>query len=126
MDRYRVHDLEPEEESVDRVLATVPSVPPPQGFRDAVMRRIGRRRSAWELVVAAALAVPSAAFLAWIALVHGEDFATGIQSVFTAAQGTQSELFFFVDGLVVLAVALLGLGSALAAHALLRAPAAAR
>jgi len=116
-------DLDQDELAADRLLSAITSEPPPLGFRDAVMRRVlaERRQSAWEWIVSAALALPSLAFLAWAAAAHGGDFAAGLSGVFAAATGEAPELFFFVDGLVVLAVALCGLAGAVAAHALLSA-----
>ncbi len=117
-------DLAPEERSIHRLLAAIPPAAPPIGFRDAVMRRVAaaQPRTAWEWIVAGALVLPSFAFLAWDVVANGSDFAEGLANAFAAAQGTASETFFFVDGMVVLAVALLGLGSIVAAHAALSVP----
>lgn len=119
----RLPDLDPAELAVDRLLSAVTPQAPPLGFRDAVMRGVlaERRQSAWEWIVVAAFALPSLAFLAWAAAVYGGDFAAGLNGVFAAAAGETTEVFFFVDGLVVLAVALCGLAGAVAAHALLAA-----
>lgn len=115
-------DLEPEEQELHRLLASVPPVPPPLGFRDAVMRRLSPgRRSIWEGALAAALAIPSIAFIVWELAVHGADFAAGLEQAFALAGSTQAETFFFVDGLVVLAFAVLGAASLLGADALIRA-----
>ncbi len=116
-------DLAPEERSLDRVLAAAAPLAPPIGFRDAVMRQVRaeRPRTAWEWVVAAALALPSLAYLAWELSANGSDFIVGLSNAFAAAQGAQAEEFFFVDGLVVLAVALIGVASVVAAHASLAA-----
>lgn len=118
--RRELRDLSADETEIDRLLSRVRPVAPPLGFRDAVMRRVPQRRAGWELLVGAALTLPSVTFLAWIILEHGDEFATGIDNVFAAARGSDAELVFFVDGLVVLAVALLGIASVLVAHALLR------
>ena len=50
------------------------------------------------------------------------DLAAGADRVFAAAQGLDdaSGAAFFVDGLLVIAVALVGLGSLIATHAMLR------
>lgn len=120
MDRYHgTPDLAPEELSLDRVLAAAAPVAPPIGFRDAVMRQVGaeRPRAMWEWVVAAALALPSLAYLVWDLAANGSDFIDGLSNAFLAAQGAQAEEFFFVDGLVVIAVALIGVASVVAAHA---------
>ena len=116
-------DLEPEERSLHRVLAAVRPEPLPVGFRDVVMRRISVQRGvAWEWIVAAALAIPSFGYLVWAVLAHGTDLAAGAERVFAAAQGLEdaSGAAFFIDGLLVIAVALVGLGSLIAAHAMLR------
>jgi len=118
-----MHDLERPEQDVHRVLSAVRPEPLPVGFRDAVMRRISAERGvAWEWIAAAALAVPSLGYLIWAVLVHGADISNGIDRVIAAAQGLEdaSGTAFFVDGLLVVAVALVGLGSLIAAHAMLR------
>lgn len=118
-----MHDLEPEERALHRVLGAVRPEPLPVGFRDAVMRRVAAERElAWEWIAAAALAVPSLAYLFWAVVAHGADLAAGMERVLAAAQGLEdaSGASFFVDGLLVIAVALVGLGSLIAAHAMLR------
>jgi hypothetical protein len=117
--RRETGDLSTDETEIDRLLSRVRPIAPPLGFRDDVMRRVRERRAGWELLVAAALALPSLAFLAWILVEHGDEFVAGLDNVFAAAQGTGGELVFFVDGLVVLAVALLGIASVLVTHVLL-------
>lgn len=118
-----MHDLERPEQDIHRVLSAVRPEPLPVGFRDAVMRRISADRGvAWEWIAAATLVVPSLGYLIWAVLVHGADLANGLDRVITAAQGLEdaSGTAFFVDGLLVIAVALVGLGSLIATHALLR------
>ncbi|MDP9265821.1 MAG: hypothetical protein M3O91_06870 [Chloroflexota bacterium] len=116
-------DLEDDELAIDRLFAAVPPEAPPLGFRDAVMRAlIAEERTSWEWIVAALLALPSFTFVAWELARSGADFARAFESAIafaTSAQG-DAEAFFFVDGLFVLAVALLGLASLIATHALLR------
>jgi len=105
------------------VLAAVRPEPLPVGFRDAVMRRVATERGVgWEWIAAAALAIPSFGYVIWAVLAHGADLAAGVDSIFTAAQGLDDATgaAFFVDGLLVIAVALVGLGSLIAAHAMLR------
>lgn len=112
--------LEPEERELDRLLSLARPVPVPIGFRDAVMSRIrGERRVTWEWIVAALFALPSLVFLLRQVAVHGEDFALAISNVMAAASTETNDAFFFVDGLTVVALALLGIACALAAHALL-------
>lgn len=119
MTGHRPPDLAPEERDVDRLLAAVPPVAPPLGFRDAVLRRIGaERRSPYEWPIALALALPSLAYLVWAVGLNGSDIAVAIENVFALAAGTDEEAFFFVDGLLVLAFALLGVGALVGSHAL--------
>jgi hypothetical protein len=49
---------------------------------------------------------------------NGSDIAAAIENVFVLAAGTGDEAFFFVDGLLVLAFALLGVGALVGSHAL--------
>jgi len=119
-------DLEPKERPLHRVLSAVRPEPLPVGFRDAVMTRITADQGvAWEWIAAAALAIPSLGYLLWAVLRHGADLAAGLDRVLAAAQGLEdaSGTAFFVDGLLVVSVALVGLGSLIAAHAMLRGPA---
>lgn len=115
----RPPDLDPDEVAVDRLLAAVPRVPPPLGFRDAVMRRIARRHAPlYEWAFVAALSIPSLAFLGWELALGGLDFAVAMENLFVAATGTGDQAFFFVDGLVVLAAALLGAAGLVGTHAI--------
>ncbi len=111
-------DLDPEERDLDLLLAAVPPTALPFGFRDGLMSRLRERRVAWELIVAALFALPSLAYLMRLVTVHGEDFAQAMGNVVTAASSETSDAFFFVDGLTVIALALLGIACAFAAHAL--------
>ncbi|HUQ42606.1 MAG TPA: hypothetical protein VM052_08905 [Candidatus Limnocylindrales bacterium] len=114
-----LEDLEASERELDRLLSSVPPLAPPVGLRDRVMSRLGERRVTWELLVALIFAVPSLVYLGRLVLVHGDDFARAIGNVVTAASSDTSDAFFFVDGLTVIALALLGVACAFAAHALL-------
>lgn len=112
-------DLEPVERDLDRLLAAAPPVALPIGFRDLVMTRVrGERRVTWEWIVAALFALPSLAFLVRQIAVHGDEFARAFSNVVTGASTETSDAFFFVDGLTVVSLALLGIACALAAHAL--------
>ena len=82
------------------------------------MTRLSDRRVAWELVVAALFAGPSLVFLARQILVHGDEFGSAIANVMSATSTDTTDAFFFVDGLTVIALALLGTACAFAAHAL--------
>ena len=113
-------DLDMAERELHQVLAAVPPQAPPLGFRDGVMSRLRNdRRVTWEWIVAVLFAVPSVAFLARQVLVHGDDFMQAMSNVMTAASSQTTDAFFFVDGLTVIALALLGIACAFAAHALL-------
>ena len=112
-------DLEPEELVLHQVLSAVPPQAPPVGFRDAVMRRVVERRVGWEWLVAALLALPSLAFLARQLAESGQDFAAALAGVLSAASSETASASFFIDGLTVLAVALVGVACVLAAHALI-------
>jgi len=115
----RIADLELEETDLDFVLSAVAPQAPPVGFRDAVMRRVSERRVGWELLVAALLALPSLAFLARQVTESGQDFTAALSNVLAAASSDASEAAFFIDGLTVLAFALIGVACVVAAHALL-------
>lgn len=112
-------DLEPEERDLHYVLSSIPPQAPPVGFRDAVMRRVAERRVGWELLVAVLLALPSLAFLARQVAESGDDFAAALVNVLSAASSDAANASFFIDGLTVLAVALVGIACVLAAHALI-------
>jgi len=118
-DRPTLDDLDPGELELDRLLAAVPPQSLPVGFRDTLMARLRSRRVTWELMIALFFALPSLAFLARQVLVHGDDFAQAIANVMSATSSDTTDAFFFVDGLTVIALALLGVACAFAAHALL-------
>ena len=118
-DRRVLDDLEPGELELDQLLAGVPPQALPVGFRDQLMSRLRSRRVLWELIVALIFAIPSVAFLARQVLVHGDDFLAAMGNVMTAASSQSTDAFFFVDGLTVIALALLGIACAFASHALL-------
>ena len=125
-DRPVLDDLERDEVDLHRLLASAPPQTPPIGFRDQVMASLRDRRVAWEWVIAGLFALPSGVFLARQVLVHGQEFAQTLANVMTAASSESSDAFFFVDGLTVIALALLGIACAFAAHALLISGSAAR
>lgn len=112
-------DLEPEERTVHSVLSAVPPTAPPLGFRDAVMRRVSHRQVGWEWLVSALLVLPSLAFLARQMTESGADFAAAVTNVLAAASTDVASVAFFIDGLTVLAFALVGVGCVVAAHALI-------
>lgn len=118
-ERFVPDDLAADERDIHLVLASAPPHAVPIGFRGRVMERVAERRVAWEWIVAALFAIPSLVFLARQVLVYGDDFMQAMSNVVTAAASEASDAFFFVDGLTVLALALLGIACAFAAHALL-------
>jgi hypothetical protein len=118
-ERRDLPDLEPEERDVHYVLAAIPPQAPPIGFRDAVMRRVVERRVGWEWLVAALLAFPSLAFLARQIAESGQEFTAAFTNVISAASSDTPNAAFFIDGLTVLAVALVGIACLFAAHALM-------
>ena len=122
MSRFAPEDLEPAERRTHELLASVPPRALPLGFRDAVMRQVASRRTAWEWIVAAALALPSLGFLAYQFATHGDEFAAALNNVTAAASADTAEAFFFIDGATVLALALVGIASLIAAHAAIVAP----
>ena len=116
-------DLRPEERRVHRLLSAVKPEPLPIGFRDGVMRgiRAERTTTAWEWIVAVALAVPGLAYLLWEIAVHGTELASAASAILTAAQGLDQTTGadFAIDGLAIVAFMLVGVASLLVAHALL-------
>jgi ABC-type Fe3+ transport system permease subunit len=112
-------DLEPEERDLHFLLTAVPPQAPPVGFRDAVMHRVAERRVGLEMLIAAMLALPSLAFLARQVAESGQDFVAALVNVITASSSEATEASFFIDGLTVLAVALVGIACVFAAHALI-------
>jgi hypothetical protein len=121
--RFAPEDLEPAERRTHELLANVPPRALPLGFRDAVMRQVaGGGPSAWEWIIAAALALPSLGFLAHQLATHGDEFAAAFNNMTAAASADTAEAFFFIDGATVLALALLGIASLIAAHAAILAP----
>jgi hypothetical protein len=116
---YGPSDLAPEEREVHHVLSAVPPQALPVGFRDAVMRRVAERRVGWEWLVAALLALPSLAYLARQLAESGEDIAAALTNIVGAASSGTTNASFFIDGLTVLAVALVGVACVFAAHALM-------
>ena len=118
-DHDAVSDLEPGERDLHRLLTAVPPQPLPIGFRDMVMSRLrNERRVAWEWIVALVLGVPNLIYLGRQIAVHGQDFAQAMANVIAAASTDTADAFFFVDGLTVVALALVGISCAFAAHAL--------
>jgi len=123
MSRVTPPDLEPGERRTHELLASVPPGALPLGFRDTVMRRVaGAGRTTWEWILAAALALPSLAFLAHQLSTHGDEFGTVLNNVIATAGAENADAFFFIDGATVFALALVGTASLIAAHAAIAAP----
>ncbi|TME65490.1 MAG: hypothetical protein E6I51_00210 [Chloroflexi bacterium] len=123
MGPFAPEDLAPEERHVHRLLAAVPPRALPVGFRDDVMRRLTERSGvAWEWIAAGALALPSLAFLVYQLIDRGDELGAAVNNVIAAASSDAADAFFFVDGTTVLALAILGVASLIAAHASIIAP----
>lgn len=123
MSPFAPEDLEPAERHTHELLTSVPPRALPLGFRDAVMRQVTTARpTAWEWIVAAALALPSLTYLVHQLATHGDEFAAAVNNVTAAASADTAEAFFFIDGATVLALAVLGIASLIAAHAAIVAP----
>lgn len=118
-DTHYLADLDPEERDLHAILTAIPPQAPPLGFRDSVMRRVSHRQVGWEWLVAALLALPSLAFLARQVSESGADFAAALANVVAAASSETTGAAFFIDGLTVLAFALVGVACVVAAHALI-------
>jgi hypothetical protein len=119
-----MNDLDRDELEIHQLLSAAKPVPPPIGFRDEVMRRIrtDSTPSRWEWIFASVLALPSLAYLAWGLIAHGAELGASISAILVAAQGLDQTkgADVVVDGLAVISLALVGIGSAVAAHAMLR------
>jgi hypothetical protein len=123
MSRLAPEDLEPAERHTQELLAGVPPQVLPLDFRDAVMRQIAATPPrTWEWIIAAALAIPSLAFLVYQYATHGDEFAAALNNVMAAAAADTADAFFFIDGATVLALALVGIASLIGAHAVIAAP----
>ena len=119
-----MNDLDRDELEIHALLSAARPAPLPLGFRDAVMRGVRTEGTAtrWEWVFAAVLALPSLAYLGWGLTAHGAELGASISAILVAAQGLDQTTGadIFIDGLVVISLALVGIGSAVAAHAMLR------
>jgi hypothetical protein len=119
-----MNDLERDELDIHQLLSAAKPAPLPLGFRDTVMSRIRSdgAPTRWEWIFAAVLALPSLAYLVWGLTAHGSELAASISAILVAAQGLDqtSGADVVVDGLAIVSLALVGIGSAVAAHAMLR------
>jgi hypothetical protein len=121
-----MNDLEDDELDIHRLLSAAKPATLPLGFRDAVMERIRSdgAPTRWEWIFAAVLALPSLAYLMWGLTAHGAELGASISAILVAAEGLDptSGADVVVDGLAIVSLALVGIGSAVAAHAMLRRP----
>lgn len=119
-----MNDLEHDELDLHTLLSAAKPAPLPIGFRDTVMSRIRSdgAPTRWEWIFAAVLALPSLAYLIWGLTAHGTELGASISAILVAAQGLDqtSGADVVVDGLAIVSLALVGIGSAVAAHAMLR------
>jgi hypothetical protein len=119
-----MNDLDHDELEIHQLLSAAKPAPLPIGFRDGVMERVRSDGPAtrWEWIFAAVLALPSLAYLVWGLVVHGAELGASLSAILVAAQGLDQTTTadVVVDGLAIISLALLGIGSAVAAHAMLR------
>ncbi len=116
-------DETPFERAFTALFQRLPTEPPPIGFRDAVMARIARQRSRrWEWILAIVVAAPNLLFLVWQLVARGDEVSSAAVALTNALLGIEewdASGFVFVDGLLLLAVGLVGLAGLLVTHALL-------
>jgi hypothetical protein len=109
------------ERAYSELLQRLPASPVPLGFREKVMARIGHERpQSWEWIAAAVVGIPNLVFLAWELLVGNGELAFAVDNLaalFTS-EDWSSDASFAVDGMVLLALALVGLAAMLMTHAL--------
>jgi len=119
-----MNDLDQDELEIHALLSAAKPATLPIGFRDAVMEGVRSDGTAtrWEWIFAAILALPSLAYLVWGLVAHGAELGASISAILVAAQGLDqtSGADVVVDGLAIISLALVGIGSAVAAHAMLR------
>ncbi len=119
-----MNDLDHDELEIHQLLSAAKPASLPLGFRDEVMERVRSEGPAtrWEWIFAAVLAVPSLAYLVWGLVAHGAELGSSLSAILVAAQGLDQTtgVDVVVDGLAIISLALLGIGSAVAAHAMLR------
>jgi hypothetical protein len=103
----------------------LPLEPTPLGFRDAVMSRISvnaARSSRWEWILAALVALPSLAFVVWNVMDNGDEIAAALGMLANALLGIDewdASSSVYVDGVLLVAIALVGVAGLLVTHALL-------
>lgn len=119
-----MNDLDHDELALHALLSAVKPASLPLGFRDSVMAQVrgDGAPTRWEWMLAAELALPSLAYLAWGMTAHGAELGASMSAILLAAQGLDqtSGAEIVIDGLAIISLALLGIGSAVAAHAMLR------
>ena len=113
------------ERTFTELFQRMPTEHAPLGFRDTVMARIAAesaRRWRWEWLAAFAVAIPSLIFLMSTLIEHGDELGDGLGSIANALLGLEdwdASTSVYVDGIVLLAVALVGIAGLLVTHALL-------
>lgn len=119
-----MNDLDNDELEIHRLLSAARPASLPIGFRDGVMARVRSDGPAtrWEWIFAAVLALPSLAYLGWGLVAHGAELGASLSAILVAAQGLDqtSSADVAIDGLLIISLAFLGIGSAVAAHVMLR------
>src|SRR5207245_10688854 len=100
------HDTEPAERPTPELLANVPPRALPLGFRDAVMRHVaGGGRMTWEWLIAAALALPSLAFLVHQLSAKGDEFTAALHNALATATADRADAAFVIAGAAVVRLA---------------------
>ena len=119
-----MNDLDQEELEIHQLLSAVKPASLPLGFREAVMHRVREEGAAtrWEWIFAAILAVPSLAYLGLRIASNGSELGASVSAILVAAQGLDATTgaIISIDGLAIVSLALVGVGSVVAAHAMLR------
>lgn len=114
-----------DERALTELFHRLPPDPTPLGFRDAVMGRIAATRARtwrWEWLLAAVTALPNLLFLAWSLADGGDDMVGafgGLASALLGLEDWDPGTSVYVDGLLLVAVALIGLAALIATHALI-------
>ena len=119
-----MNDLDHDELDIHQLLSAARPATLPIGFREGVMRGVRNEGavSRWEWIFAAALALPSLAYLLWGLAAHGAELGASISAILVAAQGLDQTggADIAIDGLAIISLAFVGIASAVAAHAMLR------
>ena len=118
-------DDAPMERAFSEIFHRLPLEPTPLRFRDAVMARLATTQARtwrWEWVVAAVIAVPNLLFLFWDLADRGDDLVAafgGLTDALLGAESWDASVSVYVDGLLLVAIAFVGLAALLVTHALI-------